>query len=685
MENILKPIPEEYRKYVPYVLLCAAYIATGRLGLSLYAVEGFATLVWPPTGIALAALLLYGLRFWPAIAAGAFITNLSIGATPAVAAGIALGNTLEAVIGVYVLRHYTDFDTALMRLRDSVHFIIVAGSFAPIISATIGVTSLLLGGVISASQFSLTWLAWWVGDMLGALVVGPLLLVWVRPVVLPSVRRIIEIISAGILLLIFNILIFFKPFVWLASFPFLYPLIIPLAWITLRYGIRGITLATFVTSLIAVWATAIGHGAFISSPVQEELLYLQVFIGTIAPMFLVFGSIIEERLHISSTLQTQVQKLQAALNKIQFEDEAKKEFLALLAHELRNPLAPVVSGLELIRLDKSISTTTKRVIKSMRDQTKTMVRLVDDLLDISRISQKKLQLRKKPVELNGIIRQSIKSVEPRFKNNNQHFSLKIPEKSVWFDADPVRLEQVIVNILENASKYTPPGGTISLEAKTQADEIILTIKDTGIGIPPEMLERIFEPFLQVERVRKQGAGIGIGLSLTRYLVHMHEGTIEARSKGAGHGSEFIVRIPIMRALSASKSKGPKVSAKESASGRKKVLVVDDNEAAAKTIGKLLEHNGHEVRVVYTGTDALTVTPEFSPDVVLLDIGLPDLSGYDVAKQIRLTEKPEEHRMLVALTGFGQEEDIQKSWAAGFDHHLTKPVGIAELHALLTQD
>jgi signal transduction histidine kinase/CheY-like chemotaxis protein len=674
------------QKIIKILILCAVYVIAARIGLSLYAVHGFATLIWPASGIAIASLILWGRDLWPGVALGAFIVNLSIGAHPAAALGIALGNTLEAYVGVYLLQHYADFDISFGRLRDSISYIVYAGLFAPAISATVGTTSLLLTHLLTFSDQPTTWFAWWIGDMLGALVVGPLLLVWIKPPrFIIRIRSIFEVIGVALFLITANYVIFWQPFPLLQTFPYLYPVFIPIAWIALRFGVRGKTLAIFVTSVMATSAIIFGHGVLFENSIQYSLLYFQIFIGTSAGMFLIFGSIVEERRRVAEELRIHVGKLQEAFDKIRFEDEAKKEFLALLAHELRNPLSPVVSGLEIIAQQPDLGRETKGLLSSMRGQIRTMVRLVDDLLDISRISQKKLELQKEVVDLQGIMRRSARMIEPLIKRYKHSFTLSLPEENTWFEADPVRLEQIVVNLLTNAAKYTPPEGHIACIASVDDSTLTIRVRDTGIGIASEMLERVFEPFLQVEHTRTQGAGIGVGLSLSRYLAEMHGGTLKAYSGGIGSGSEFVVTIPItIHEPPAHKKLARPAPSRISHLVSRVILLIDDNDAAAKSLGKLLTMRGYETHLAFTGTEGIEAFKKLHPEIVLLDVGLPDMTGYDVARALRDMGDKDARPTIIALTGYGGEEDKQRAHEAGFDHHVTKPVSIADLEHVLTE-
>lgn len=350
-------------------------------------------------------------------------------------------------------------------------------------------------------------------------------------------------------------------------------------------------------------------------------------------------------------------------------DRRKDEFLAMLAHELRNPLAPIRNALELLKIDTDPQTASW-AHQIMQRQVEHIVHLVDDLLDVSRIMQGKIQLKKQPTELGAAVHHALEESKPDFKAQEQQLSLSLPTDEVWLNADPTRLSQIISNLLSNASKYTDGGGKISLEAEAHDGKVTLRVRDSGIGIPQDMLQQIFVPFTQLSSsVDRARGGLGIGLSLVRSLVEMHGGTVIAHSEGLGQGSVFTVEIPTIPGRPAhTKSRwtpSPVIA--------RRVLVVDDNHGAAQTLTLLLKRLwNHEVETVNDGLAGLEKVSGFRPDVVLLDIGLPGMSGYEVAKQIRQLSEGRS-LLLVALTGYGQEEDRRKSTAAGFDLHLVKPV------------
>jgi PAS domain S-box-containing protein len=361
-------------------------------------------------------------------------------------------------------------------------------------------------------------------------------------------------------------------------------------------------------------------------------------------------------------------------------DRRKDEFLATLAHELRNPLAPIHSSLQVLALRGTHDPQLQSVQAMLERQVNHMIRLVDDLLEVSRITRGKIVLRTELVDLAATIHSALESSRPLIDAARHRLVMQLPDEPLQLLADPVRMAQVFTNLLNNAAKYTPEGGTIWLAARREGDEAVVTIRDTGIGILPEMLPRIFEIFTQVDiSHRRSQTGLGIGLTLVRSLVEMHGGTVSARSEGAGRGSEFTIRLPL--ALNQVRQEQPAAAARPPV-GDLSVLVVDDNRDAADSLGTLLRAMGARATVVHDGGAALERLETLHPDLVLLDLGMPGLDGYEVAQRIRQQPRNDDIT-LVALTGWGQEEDRRRSRAAGFDHHLIKPADATQLHNLMS--
>ncbi|SFH28892.1 PAS domain S-box-containing protein [Nitrosospira sp. Nsp14] len=367
-------------------------------------------------------------------------------------------------------------------------------------------------------------------------------------------------------------------------------------------------------------------------------------------------------------------------------DRRKDEFLATLAHELRNPLAPISNALALIaRPDGEAAL--PHLLPVITRQVDYMVRLVDDLLEISRITSGKVELRRGAVDLNTVLRNAVEASRALIDENQHKLSLSLPETSLMVYGDTVRLEQIFTNLLNNAARYTPRGGQIWMNARRDGDSAIISVRDNGIGILPDMLPRLFDMFAQ-ERRMGAGAqeGLGIGLHLVERLVKMHGGSVEAHSGGKDQGTEIVVRLPLSQtqtsAITAAPASTTAPGSRASASRDIRVLVVDDNHDAGEVLAMLLESMGFGARAVDSGPAALAALPDYQPNVILMDIGMPGMSGYDVARHIR--EQPQyEHIKLVALTGWGQEKDRRLSRESGFDHHLTKPVDFKVLKSLIT--
>lgn len=363
-------------------------------------------------------------------------------------------------------------------------------------------------------------------------------------------------------------------------------------------------------------------------------------------------------------------------------DRRKNEFMATLAHELRNPLAPMSNMLEVLKRADGDAEALTRARDTIERQLGQMVRLVDDLLDLNRITHDRLELRKSEVELATIIQQAIEVAHPLIDSANHDLRVNLPEEPVYLDADPARLAQVFGNLLNNSSRYTKPGGTISIAATRANSDVVVTVRDDGAGIPEDKLATIFDMFTQVDRSpeRSQG-GLGIGLTLVKRLVEMHGGSVEARSEGEGQGSELIVRLPTL-SKTVDQSTATSVPATEESGPAHRVLIVDDNRDSADSLAMLMEITGNKTFMAHDGLEAIEAVEKYRPDVILLDIGLPNLSGHEVCRRIRETSWGKDI-VVIALTGWGQDEDRRKSEEAGFNGHLVKPVNYDELLTLLS--
>lgn len=404
---------------------------------------------------------------------------------------------------------------------------------------------------------------------------------------------------------------------------------------------------------------------FIQKPIEWDILRSKTQ---------VFFDLHRQRQQIAS----QRDKLEALAASLQKADRYKNQFLAILAHELRNPLTPLRMGLDVLR-SQPASEKAARIHNVMDRQLVHLVRLVDDLLDVSRVSQGKIVLHTERVDVADIVRSAVEASRPLIDAGRHELHLRVLGGPMWVDGDPVRLAQVVGNLLNNAAKYTPAEGTLSLDVRREGGEAVIAVIDNGMGVPAAMQPQIFELFAQVQahQSRAQG-GLGIGLALVRQLVNLHGGTITVQSDGENKGSCFTVRLPLLPELS--HPQGNASPASDDAT-RLKVLVVDDNADVAETIGWLLAEMGHDYRLVHDGAQACAAAREFGPDVVLLDIGMPVMDGFAVCRAMR-RDPSLRHLPIVAQSGWGQESDKVQTAQAGFDHHLVKPIGLADLRRAL---
>jgi PAS domain S-box-containing protein len=382
---------------------------------------------------------------------------------------------------------------------------------------------------------------------------------------------------------------------------------------------------------------------------------------------------VTERQAAEQAMREQAQRLTES-------DRAKDEFLATLSHELRNPLAPLRNSFELLRRLPGVDAKLAGVHSMMERQVNHLVRLVDDLLEMSRISRGTLSLRDERVPLETVVRNAVETSEPLVQAARHTLTVDLPDEPLWLQGDPVRLAQILANLLNNAARYTDDGGDIVVRARREGEQAVIAVRDNGIGIAPDVMPRMFEMFSRGHREtgRHQG-GLGIGLALSRRLAQMHNGSLDALSDGPGRGSEFTVRLPLAAPAPVGEAV-PDTTASRLAKTR--VLVVDDNHDAGDSLGQVLDMLGAEVRVARDGAEGIEAFAAHRPSVVLLDIGMPGLNGYDVAREIR-TRFPEHPATLVALTGWGQEDDRRRAREAGFDHHLVKPAEIDALQKLLS--
>jgi signal transduction histidine kinase len=507
--------------------VAVVYVLAARAGLTLDAVSGFASLVWAPTGIALAAVLLGGSRVWPGVFIGALIANVITGAPLLAAAGIAAGNTLEAVAGAYALRRVPGFQIRLDSLRDVFALIVLAALLSTMISATIGVTSLYFAGLTPQANVAETWRTWWIGDAIGALLVAPLILVWAGPPRTPLLtRRLGEAAVLVLGLLVASLIVLTLSVSWgggpLSHAYIFFPL---LMWAAIRFGQRGAITATVVVSAIAIAGTVLGRGPFMQPTLHASLLALQTFMGITGATFLVLGASSSER-------ERSRDQLRAARDVARDANRAKAEFLAVMSHELRTPLNAIAGYSELLSLGLSGPLNQKQsdAVVRIRTNQQHLLALIDDVLSFARIEAGNTPIKPESIPVCETLDSLETLLRPDLARQELTYIWNGCDRSLMVRADPIKLRQILLNVLGNAIKFTPSGGRIELSARRSGDRILIRVSDTGIGIPAEKIDRVFDPFFQGQSgTTREYPGVGLGLSISRDFARAMGGDIHVEN------------------------------------------------------------------------------------------------------------------------------------------------------------
>ncbi len=853
---------------LPVILLLAAlYVVAAKLGLKLALVHASATAVWPPTGIALAALLLLGRRMWPGIFIGAFVANLTTAGSVATSLGIATGNTLEAVFGVYLVARFASGRHPFVNGQEVIKFLFLAAMVSTTVSATFGVGSLALGGFAPWSDAGSIWLTWWLGDAAGNILVAPFLILWAaEPRPRWSAFKLLEAAALLVSLEVIGQLVFGPALLRGApGYPIDFLAGPPLVWAAFRFGQRETATASLILGSMALWGTLHGYGPFIRENLNESLLLLQAFMGITAVFALAFAAVVAERRRVNeerlallpqaqaarqlaedaerrasfladasavlgssldydATLHRMVKAAvplladgcsvdlledsgttrrvaqthivpakdemvrdararhgfnpsspsgvpavlrsrrsavvsqateadvtstarnpeqlamfralglrswmvvpliarervlgamtfivtesdrryghadvslaealadraaaaidnarlyrdaEAARNDAETANRLKDEFLAMLGHELRNPLGAISNAVHILdRVDDPHGVSATHARQIIARQVQQLGGLIDDLLDVGRVMTGKIKLDRGPFDLYEATDHALTTLRAAGKVGDH--AVTLAGQPVWIDGDAARVEQVVLNLVENALRYTPAGGAIHIDVGREGARAVLRVQDGGMGIRPELLPRIFDLFVQGERALDRGrGGLGIGLTLVKRLVELHGGTVHAQSEGPGTGSVFTVSLPALAAPVPRSVTQPPTAAGPA----RRVALIEDNADARESLRVLLELYGHEVHEAADGLAGVELVLRLRPDVTFVDIGLPGVDGYEVAQRIRATPHGRELR-LVALTGYGLPEDERHARQAGFDAHLTKPVHPAAMQRLL---
>jgi signal transduction histidine kinase/ActR/RegA family two-component response regulator len=664
-----------WKDLLAVVLLTLLYFCAGKLGLSVAFLHRSATAVWPPTGLALAAVLLLGYRVWPAIFIGAFLVNWSIPQPALPSLMIAVGNTLEAVIGAALARRCAGGANAFGETGNIFRFVFLAALPSTALSATIGIAALASGHLLGGGSVFAVWLTWWMGDFVSDLLVAPLLLLWLIP---PrprfDLRRFLEGLVMLLAVLVFSRILFSGGLLeGTRDYPLEYLGIPLLLWAAFRFHQRGAITASVVMSAAAVWGTLKGHGPFAVGNRNDALLLLQSFMGVTTLTMVVLAAVIADRQHAQ-------ERERAARAEAERANSAKDQFLAVLSHELRTPLTPVMLAASMLENDRALPKQVREDLQTIRRNVELEARLIDDLLDLTRISRGKMPLDLHVVDIHELIQRAI---DICCRDRRTQLNVKLEAKQHHVRADPARIQQVFWNLLNNAMKFTPEGGTVSVRSKNLGQDIVVEVVDTGAGIESEFLPKLFSAFAQGDRdtAQRGAGGLGLGLAISKALITAHGGTVTATSGGRGQGSTFTVQMPAVFCPPESLPReSDRAGVKDHASQGQRILLVEDHDSTLVMLTKLLSVMGHRVTPVNSIAAALRAFEGNSFDLLISDLGLPDGLGYDLMKRV----KSQYGIRGIVLSGYGMDSDVQRSKEAGFFEHLTKPIDMDTLEAAIAR-
>jgi signal transduction histidine kinase len=671
------------------IAVAAVYFSAARLGLSLAFLNASVSPVWPPTGVAIAAVVLFGYRILPAVLVGAFLANLATGLPIATAAGIAVGNTLEAATAGYLLHRLARVRNPFNRTIDVLKFALIAGVVSTAVAATIGNITLCLSGSANWTHFGSLWLTWWLGDGTGALMVAPLFITWAEPPVerWPTARwaeaGALFLSVSFIAVLIFGGVILYRTPVGHLTIPVM-------LWAAFRLGPRGVATTIPVLSGIATWGTTRGFGPFVTNNQNESLLLLQVFVAVIAITFLAVAAIVTERKLAEEKLRASEERFRNAYEQAESASQIKDEFLATLSHELRTPLNAMLGWARILQSSNLDKDTAKHAVETIYRNARVQAQLIDDLLDVSRIISGKLHLEPQPLEVAPAIQAAIDVVQPAASAKGIDLEMSIDRGPGRVSADPDRLQQVLWNLLHNAVKFTPAGGSVQISVERIDSSVRIAVRDTGQGIEPEFLPNVFDRFRQADSsTTRLHGGLGLGLGIVRSLVELHGGSVAATSDGTGRGSTFTVTLPHLTDQETGRYRTggmpPQSSRKEDlrtepspALTGLRLLVVDDEPDGRELVVVMLKRCGAEVTAVASAAEALDTIGQWRPDVLISDIEMPGEDGYALINKIRSSELKGARLPAVALTAHARDEDRARALDAGYQAHVAKPVSLADL-------
>jgi signal transduction histidine kinase len=653
-------------------ILTVVYFLAGKLSLLLASLHASASPVWPPAGIALAALLLIGYRAWPVIFIGAFLVNVTTAGNVATSFAIAAGNTLEALVGAWLVNRFVG-STNIFDRPQGVFKFALAAAISTIVSPAFGVTSLTLAGFANWANYGAIWLTWWLGDTTGDLLVAPLILLWsVRSKRQWNRGQAIEV---GVLLLLLFVLSEAVFGGWLSIAARNYPIAFicgpVVIWTAFRFTQRETATGIFILSAIAIWGTLRGFGPFALETKNASLLALQFWTAVLTITAMALSAGMAERRQAEEALQQEKAVVETA-------NRTKDHFLAMLSHELRTPLTPVISALEALETEPAQTRDVKSALAMIRRNVELETQLIDDLLDFTRIAKDKLQLRFAPVDAHAAISNVVEMCRAEAESRRLQVHLNLRANAYHVAADTAKFQQIIWNLLKNAIKFTPDAGEIAISSSNPSPEVFtISVRDTGIGMESEVMQRIFDPFEQGNRsFERRFGGLGLGLAISKSLAQAHGGALTAQSDGRNRGSTFLLSMQTISPAEVS-TVPAKVTGEAPQQGLK-ILLVDDHQDTCAALEKLLVRRGHLVAATHNVRSAMETAVRNKFDLLISDIALPDGSGMDLMTQLRAISKIPG----IAISGFGNNGDIERSLQAGFSDHLIKPIKLEKLEAAI---
>jgi signal transduction histidine kinase len=652
--------------------LTLVYFVVAKLSLlNLAFINASAASVWPVTGIAIAALLLFGFRVWPAIFLGAFLVNLTTRGSLPTALAIAAGNALEAICAAWLIHRLAGGLRAFDRAPDVFKFALVI-AFSACISPTIGVTSLAATHLADWTNFGAVWITWWLADALGGLVVAPLLILWLAD--LQSVldrKRGLEVALLLIALIAITQLIFGGWFpISAQNYPISFlsgPVVI---WAAFRLSQRETATAIFIVSAVATWGTLHGDGPFVMGTAYQSLLIMNSWTAVLSVTALALAAGMSERRRAEIAIEQQRAAVEAA-------NKTKDNFLAMLSHELRTPLTPVLAALDALESGPTTPEDSKSSLAMIRRNVELESQLIDDLLDLTRIARDKLQLNFVEINAHEAISNvaEICKTEARARNIQVHLNLRAGAH--FITGDTAKFQQIIWNLLKNAIKFTSDAGEITIASTNPSPSTLtISVRDNGIGMEKEIMERIFDPFEQGEQsLQRRFGGLGLGLAISKSLAQAHGGTLVAESAGRGYGSTFALTL---QTISPSQHPAAVPEAVSGSARTFRILLVDDHQDTCVALERLLMRRGHLVAATHNMRSAMEAAGRNQFDLLISDIALPDGTGMELMACLRAISGLRG----IAISGFGMNADIEKSLSAGFSEHLVKPVKLEKLEAAI---